>query len=64
MRVYVSLLCIPISFSIRSINIVGQIKDILGMKKRQASKHNLHTVKTSMKAIIFQVFDHFAIFFV
>ena len=36
MRIYVCLLCIPILFSIWSI--VGQTKDILGMKTRQASK--------------------------
>ena len=59
--VYVVLLCIPISFFIWSI--VGQTRHIICMGMKRASKWNLHIVKTScqwMKAIIFQVFDHFA----
>ena len=56
-RLYVPLLCIPISFFIWSI--VGQTKD-MGMKRLQ-SKICIIIVKTScrsMKAITFQVFDH------
>jgi len=43
MCVYVSLTFIPISFF--TWNIVGQTKDIPGMKKRQISTRNLHIVK-------------------
>ena len=43
MCVYVSLLCIPPSFFMRSI--VWQTKDSSGMKKREASTQNLHSVK-------------------
>ena len=59
--VYVSLLCIPISFFMWGI--VCQTKDIILLGMKNASKRNMHIVKTScrsMKAIIFRVFDHFA----
>jgi len=58
-RVYVSLLCIPISFFMWSI--VSQTKNIIFLGKENASKRNLHIVKTScrsVKAIIFRVFNH------
>ena len=60
-RVYVSLLCIPISFFMWSI--VSQTKNIIFLGNENASKRNLHIVKTScrsMKAIIFRVFIHSA----
>ena len=58
--VYVSLLCIPISFFIWSI--VGQTRQIIFWGMKKTSTRNLHIVKTSyqwMKAIIFRVFNHF-----
>ena len=58
-HVYVSLLCIPISFFMWSI--VSQTKNIF-LGNENASKRNLHIVKTSsrsVKAIIFQVLNHF-----
>jgi len=53
-RAYVSLLCIPISFFMWSI--VSQTKNIIFLGNENASKQNLHIVKTScrsMKAILY-----------